>query len=178
MMEYQERPTKVGGSTSDGMLPGRRKICLRLGLEDNSEGLILNFQNVYYLPNSFYNLVSLGLLNNSGIFYNNKLENLYQITSKRVLAQAKRWRNSYLLRPLNLSNGAVHLLRVDANTWQWPPRILQSSTTSFSAPLPLSIWHKHLGHSNFSLLKTYLNRLNIKFNDDSDGYICDKCLQA
>ena len=89
-MEYQERPTKVGGSTSDGVSPGRRKVCLRLGLEDDLEGLIFNFQNVYYLPNSSCNLVSLGLLNNSGIFYNNKLKNLYQITSKRGLAQAKR----------------------------------------------------------------------------------------
>ena len=77
MMEYQERSTKVGGSTSDGVSPGRGKVCLRLGLEDDSEGLLLNLQNVYYLPNSPCNLVSLGLLNNSGIFYNNEFENLY-----------------------------------------------------------------------------------------------------
>ena len=178
MTEYQERPTKVGGSTSDGVSPERGKVRLRLGLEDDSEGLILNLQNVYYLPNSPCNLVSLGLLNNSGIFHNNEHENLYQITSKRVLAQAKRWRNSYLLKPLNLSDGAVHLLRVDADTYQWPLHALRNSTISSSAPLPLSIWHKRLGHSNFSSLKTHLNRLNIKFNDDSDGYICDSCLQA
>lgn len=118
MTEYQERPTKVGGSTSDRVLPGREKVRLRLGLEDNSEGLILNLQNVYYLPNSPCNLVSLGLLNNNGIFHNNEHENLYQITSKRVLAQVKCWRNSYLLRPLNLPDGAVHLLKVDADTYQ------------------------------------------------------------
>ena len=106
------------------MSPGRGKVRLRLALEDDSEGLIFNLQNVYYLPNSPCNLVSLGLLNNSGIFHNNEHENLYQITSKRVLAQAKRWRNSYLLRPLNLSDGAVHLLRVDADTYQWPPHAL------------------------------------------------------
>ena len=89
-MKYQKRPIKVSRSTSDRVLPGRGKVCLKLGLEDDSKGLILNLQNVYYLPNSPGNLVSLGLLNNSGIFYNNKLKNLYQITSKRVLAQAKR----------------------------------------------------------------------------------------
>ena len=120
MTEYQERPTKVGGSTSDGMSPGRRKVCLRLGLEDDLEDLILNLQNVYYLPNTPCNLVSLGLLNNNGIFHNNEYKNLYQITSKRVIAQAKRWRNSYLLRFLNLPDGAIHLLRVDADTYQWP----------------------------------------------------------
>lgn len=35
-----------------------------------------------------------------------------------------------------------------------------------------------MGHLNFSLLKTYLNYLNIKFNDNFDGYICDSCLQT
>lgn len=120
--------------------------------------------------------MSLGLLNNSGIFHNNERENLYEVISKRVLAQAKRWRNSYLLQPLNLTDGAVHLLRVDAETYQ--PYVLRSSTTSSSAPLLLSVWHKRLGHSNFSALKTHLNRLNIKFDDDSDRYICDSCLRA
>lgn len=86
MIEYQERLIKVGGSTSDGVLLGKGKVCLRLGLEDDSEGLILNLQNVYYLPNSPCNLVSFGLLNKSGIFYNNELKNLHQITFKRVLA--------------------------------------------------------------------------------------------
>ena len=59
------------------MLPERGKICLRLGLKDNLEGFILNFQNVYYLPNSFYILMSLELLNNNSIFYKNKYKNLY-----------------------------------------------------------------------------------------------------
>lgn len=174
MAEFQERPTKVGGSTSDGVSPGRGTVRLRLGLEDGLEGLILNLKNVYYLLNSPCNLVSLGLLNNSGIFHNNERKNLYEVISKRVLAQAKRWRNSYLLQPLNLTDGAVHLLRVDAKTYQ--PYVLRSSTTSSSAPLLLSVWYKRLGHSNFSALKTHLNRLNIKFDNDSDGYICDSCL--
>lgn len=138
MTAYQERPTKVGGSTSYGVSPGRGRVRLRLGLEDGSEGLILNLENVYYLPNSPCNLVSLGLLNNSGIFHDNEHQNLYQVTTKRVLAQAKRWKNSYLLRPLNLTDGAVHLLRVDAETYQ-PPHVLRSSTTPSFSPLSLSI---------------------------------------
>lgn len=74
MTEYKEQPTNVGGSTSNGVSPGRGKVRLRLGLEDNSEGLILKLRNVYYLPNSPCNLVSLGLLNDSGIYHNNKCE--------------------------------------------------------------------------------------------------------
>lgn len=177
MTVYQRQPTKVSRSTLHRVSPGRKRVCFRLELENGLESLILNLENVYYLPNSPYNLLSLGLLNNSGIFYDNKYQNLHQVTTKRVLAQAKRWRNSYLLRPLNLIDGVVHLLRVNAETYQ-PSHVLCNSTTPSFAPLPLSIWYKHLGHSNFSSLKTHLNRLNIKLDDDSDGYICDSYLQA
>lgn len=176
MAEFQERPTKVRGSTSDRVFPRRGTVCLRLRLEDDSEGLILNLKNVYYLPNNHYNLVRLELLNNSCIFYNNKRKNLYKVISKRVLAQTKRWRNSYLLYPLNLTDGALHLLRVDDKTYQL--YVFQSSTTSSFAPLSLFIWHKRLGYSNFSALKTYLICLNIKFDNNSNGYISNSCLQA
>lgn len=85
-MEYQELSTKVGGSISNGVSLGRGKVYLRLGLEDDLESLILKLQNMYYLPKSLDNLVSLRLLNNSDIFHNNKHKNLYQITSKKLLA--------------------------------------------------------------------------------------------
>ena len=122
--ESKEQPTSLRGSTSNGVSSGRGKIRLCLGLEDNSEGLVLNLQNMYYLPYSRYNLVSLGLLKDSGIYYNNEREILYHVKSKRVLAQARRWRNSYLLKPLNLFDGAVHLLKVGNGDYQWPPHAL------------------------------------------------------
>lgn len=90
MTEYQELPTRIGGSTSDGLSPSRGRIRLRLALKDRSKGLVLNLCNVYYLPNSPCNLVSLGLLNDSGIFHDNENETLYQIKSKQTLAQAQR----------------------------------------------------------------------------------------
>ena len=176
MTEYRERPTNVGESTSNGVSPGRGKVRLRLGLEDNSEGAILNLRNVYYLPNSPCILVSLGLLNDSGIYHNNEQETLYHVESKRILTQARRWRNSYLLRPLNLSDGAVHLLKVGNNDYQWPPHALRSVVQPKTTPL--SIWHKRLGHPNFPALKAHLNRINIPYTDDSSGYICDSCLRA
>ena len=89
MTEYKKYLTKVGRSTSNRVLLRRKKVCLRLGLKDNLKSLILKLQNVYYLPNSLCNLVSLRLLNNSGIFHNNEHKNLYQITFKKILAQAK-----------------------------------------------------------------------------------------
>lgn len=139
MTNYRERPTSIGGSTSNGTSPGNGSVRLRLALKDDSEGLILNLQNVYYLPSSPCNLVSLALLNNSGIFHDNEHETLYQVQTKRILAEAKRWKNSYLLRPLNLSDAAVQLLRVDDETYEWPP---QAFRTTSPDSLPLTTWHK------------------------------------
>lgn len=118
MTEYRERPTKINGSTSDGISSGRGKIRLGLGLKDGSERLILNLRNVYYLPKSPCNLVSLGLFNDSGIYHENENETLYEVNTRQTLAQTQRWRNSYLLKPLNLSDGAINLLRVDDLTYQ------------------------------------------------------------
>ncbi len=174
MTEYQERPTKIGRSTLDGISPGRGKIQLRLGLKNGSEELILNLQNVYYLPKSLYNLVSLGLLNDNGIYYDNKNETLYEVNTRQTLAHVQRWRNSYLLKPLNLSDGAVNILRVDDSTYQWPTNILHTMANS-SHSTTLTTWHKRLGHTNFTSLKTFLRGLEIPFVDDSKNYICDSC---
>ncbi len=69
---------------------GRGRVRLRLALKDGSEGLILNFRIVYYLPNNQCNLVSLGLLNDSRIFPDNENETLYQVKSMQTLTQAQR----------------------------------------------------------------------------------------
>ena len=74
---------------SNEVSPGRGKICLHLSLKDNSEGLILKLQSIYYLPNSPCNLVSLGLLNNSEIYHINKRKTLYHVESKKVLAKTQ-----------------------------------------------------------------------------------------
>ncbi len=88
--KYQNHPTKVKISTLNGVLLGKSKIRFRLGLNNNLKDLILNLQNIYYFPNSPYNLVSFGLLNNSGIYHNNKHESFYQINSRKILVKAKR----------------------------------------------------------------------------------------
>lgn len=85
MTEYQKYLTNVVESILDRILSRKRKIWLGLGLKNNLKGLILNLENVYYLSNSLYNLVNLGLFNNSNIYYNNEFENFYQIGPKKVL---------------------------------------------------------------------------------------------
>lgn len=117
----------------------KEAYAFRLALRDDSEGLVLNLRNVYYLPSSPCNLVSLALLNNNGIFHDNEHETQYQVQTKRVLAQAKRWKNSYLLRPLNLSDAAVQPLKIDDETYEWPPQTFRTLSTN---TLLITTWHK------------------------------------
>lgn len=175
LSHYQERATIVGGSTADGVSPGRGKIRLHLALEDGSEGVALTVNNVLYMPNSPCNLVSLGRMNNSGIFYNNENKTLYDVKTRRTLAHAQRWRNSYLLKPLNLSDSAVFLTRIDDETYQYPP---STYVTTSNEKLLLSTWHKRLGHLNFLSLKQHLKKLGTDYTDDSNGYTCDSCQRA
>ena len=90
MTDYYERPTRIGCSTSDGISPGRGKVQLRLSLENGLKGAILDLKNVYYLPSSPSNLVSLGLLNDHDIYHKNEDETLNDRKTKDVLADAER----------------------------------------------------------------------------------------
>ncbi len=118
MTEYHDRPTRIKGSTLDSVSPGREKVPLCLSQKDGSEGVILDLKDVLFLPNSSSNLVSLALLNNNGIFHDNENETLYNVDTKEVSAQAKRWNNSFLLQSLNLSNAAVSLTKKLDKTYQ------------------------------------------------------------
>lgn len=73
-MKYQGLLIKIGGSTSDRVFLAKKKLQFWLTLQDELESLILNLQNIYYLSNSLYNLISFNLFNDSGIFYDNKNE--------------------------------------------------------------------------------------------------------
>ena len=144
-----------------------------MDLKGRKEGAILDLKNVFFLPNSPSNLVSLGLLNNLGIFHNNEDEILYDKEIKTPLAYAQRWRNSFLLQPLNLSDSAVNLTHINNDIYKGP-LIYQTTNTK----LPLTTWHKRLGHLNFALLKQYLRQLDIEYSNDLPGHICDSCQRA
>lgn len=129
---YHKKPTQIGGSTADGISPGRGNIRLRVGLKGGKEGVILDVTDVFFLPSSPSNLVSLGLFNNHGIFYNNEDKILYDTETKRPLAYAQCWRNSFLLQPLNLSDSVVNFTHVNNDTYKWP-HVYQ--TTNIKLPL-------------------------------------------
>lgn len=77
MTDFKENPTKVGGSKSDGISPSRGRVKIKLVLKDDIDRLVLTLTNVFYFPHSPLNVISLGLLNNVGIFYYNKDQTLY-----------------------------------------------------------------------------------------------------
>lgn len=60
-------------------------------MEDETEGVILNLSNVYYQPDSPSNLISLAVLNDNNIFYDNKRQTLYQKVTKKILASAEKF---------------------------------------------------------------------------------------
>lgn len=103
--------TKVGRLISDGISPGRGKVKIRLALQDKIKELILTLINVFYLPYSLSNLISLGFLNNAGIFYYNKDQILYKLETQKTFAFAKQYKTSFFLYPLNLSTAAISLLK-------------------------------------------------------------------
>lgn len=176
MTEFYDKPTRIGGFTSDGVSPGWGKVRLRLSLKDGTEGVILDLKDVFFLTSSPCNLVSLALLNNHNIFHDNKNETLHDLESKKVLAQAKRWNNSFLLQPLNLSDAAVNLVKTLEDMYQWPKMVCR--TRLESAKQSLSTWHKRLGHLNLRSLRQYLKRLDIDYTNESGNLVCDSCQRA
>lgn len=89
MTHFTEKLTRVKKSTADGFSPERRNDRIRLALEDGSEGLIFNLRNIFYVPNSLSNLVSLGLPNDTGVYYDNERQALYDKISQKPLVFAQ-----------------------------------------------------------------------------------------
>lgn len=156
MINYWERSTNISRFISNRIFSKNGSMCLWLALKDDSEKLILNLHNAYYLSRSSCNFMSLVLLNINEIFYDNEYKILYQIRTKQIFEKAKRWKNNYLLRLLNLSTAAVQLFKADDNTYKWPSWAF--CTTSPNSLL-FTIWHMILDHINFCLLNSFLQRL-------------------
>lgn len=77
IIEYYKKLIKIVGFIIDSLLLRRKKIKFQLIFKDGSKKIILNLQNIYYFLSSLSNFISLKLLNNSGIIYNNKNKILY-----------------------------------------------------------------------------------------------------
>lgn len=111
MTDFKENHIKVGGLISDGISPNKRKVKIKLALKDGTEGLVLTPTNIFYFSHSPSNLVSLGLLNDIGIFYYNKDQTLYNQEIRKVFVFAEYYNTSFLLYLFNLLIVAVSLLK-------------------------------------------------------------------
>lgn len=114
---------QCGGSTVDGVFSGCGTDRITLTLEDGWEEVILNLWNVFYLLNSLCNLVSLRLLNDANIFYDNENHILYNKISRRPLNFIQRWKRSFFLYPLNLLVLATNLLKIEDVYQEVEPKI-------------------------------------------------------
>lgn len=174
MTDFIENPTKVRGSTSDGITPGRKKVKIKLALKDGTKGLILTLTNIFYFPNSPFNLVSLGLLNNADIYHHNEEKMLYNLKSRKTFAFAKRYRINFFLHLLNLFAAAINLLRNNEVYKKNGPSINQMQI----GKLPPIFWHQRLRHLNLALLKKHFTRHNIEFVNDAKRFVCDSYEKA
>ena len=77
MIDFEENFIKVRGLTLDGISPNRRRVKIRLALKNGIKKLVLILTNVFYFLHSPSNLVNLGFLNNTRIFYHIKDQILY-----------------------------------------------------------------------------------------------------
>ena len=67
-----------------------RGIILLHLVNKNKNGAILNLKNIYYLPSSPSNLISLAFLKDYRIYQNNNKKKLYKRYLRRTLASIKR----------------------------------------------------------------------------------------
>lgn len=107
---FMENPTKIRGSTLDNISLGKKKVKIRLILKNRIEGLVLILTNVFYLSNNLFNLASLSLQNNAGIYYHNKNQILYNLKTQKAFIFTKSYKTSFFLYLLNLSTVAVNLV--------------------------------------------------------------------
>lgn len=81
---------KYGRLNFKKILPIQGKVWLRLSQKDSSKGIIIfNLSDVYYLPHSFCNLISLNCHNSHNIYHDNENKMLYHIKTWKILANAK-----------------------------------------------------------------------------------------
>lgn len=123
MTNFIEKPTNAGGSIVDGISPGSETVQIKLDLEDGQEEVILNLCNVFYLSNSPSNLVSLSLLYEANIFYDNQHYILYNKTGWKPLTFVQCWEWSFILHSLNLLISATNLLKIGDFYQEFEPKI-------------------------------------------------------
>lgn len=115
--EFYNKPIWIGGSISNNIIYGWRKIWLCLNQKHNTIKVIFDFKDIFFLSNGLYNLDNLILLNNYDIFYNIKIINFYNLKTKEIITQIKCLNNSFLFQSCNFLNIAVNIIIIFDNIY-------------------------------------------------------------
>lgn len=114
-----KRLTRIIGWILKRVLPGKKKVLLRLA-NNNKDKVILKLKNAYCPPSSPLNLVSLALLNNHRIYYNNKKEKFYEKFWRRILTLVKKIEKKLCYKAFEL---VKHSSKSYLSQWQCLSRI-------------------------------------------------------
>ena len=170
--DYTSYSTDLAGSTSTGTSPGRGTIHKTLILEDGLPSSILILNNVLYIPQCPVNLVSLGMLNQHDIFYDNSNWRLFMGSTAKVIGHVPRVDNNFMLQTVDTPDMRMHLSKVDEDTYQG----LDVTICQISVKSKLTTWHARLGHLNIPTCRKYLKTLDITYDDDiNQGWFCHAC---
>ena len=170
--DYIDYPTGLAGSTSTGTSPGRGTIQKTLTSEDGSPCSVLTLNNVLYIPQCPVSLVSLGLLNQHSIFYDNSNWRLFLEPTKKIICYVPRVNSNFMLQTIDTLDMRMHLNKIDENTYQEENVAIHQTFIKFK----LTTWHARLGHLNIPTCRKYLKTLNITFVDDiNQGWFCHAC---
>ena len=171
-INYITRSTGLAGSTSDGTSPGRGMIRKTLALQDDSPSSVLILNNVLFIPQCPVNLVSLALLNQNNIYYDNVNWTLFNGISQNIIGYVPRVNTNFVLKTLDAPDVATHLMQTDESTFQWP----NTSVYHTSAITDLSTWHARLGHLNLITCRAFLKRLDVSYSDNvNKDWYCSSC---
>ena len=147
-------PTDLAGSTYNGTSPGRGMIRITLASEDDTPSSVLVLNNVLYILQCPVNLVSLGLLNQHKVYFDNLNWNLFLLSTRDIIGYAPRVNTNFMLKTLYIPNLAIHLTRIEADIFQWPETAIYHT----SSKVKLTTWHAHL---NISSCRKYLKGLSV-----------------
>lgn len=82
MTNYFINSTRVEDSTLDSISLGHETVKIRLAKKYGSKKFILNFSNSFYFLINSFNLISLGLFHDAGIYHNNNNQIVQQALTK------------------------------------------------------------------------------------------------
>ncbi|CAI6343265.1 unnamed protein product [Macrosiphum euphorbiae] len=159
-IKQMETPLNIGvAKNGESLIATKTGTIISYSRVDGEE-ILCKFENVYYVPNLRYNLLSVGKIEqlNFKVVFENGLATITK-PSGNVVAVARRMRTLYgitfSLKPNTCANNCI------------------------DTQIDESLWHKRMGHPNKSylwMLRDMVTGLNLNKNDIPD--FCQTCVES